>query len=308
MKITALQAAIRLRRTSTDALIDYLAGGGSDMQDDRSSIGRELRARMGGLRLLSDQEAAAIESMVNGSAAASDIELIRHALGDVRYGDSGEHEIEADDSPSGAKPELAPEYRETRQTAAMPGLVIAAGGIRAAAHPQRGNYRYVPTIDLVRHFRQDRARLSYIELDLMLDELSTRARYFKGEMAAEQLKWLGQLRWGLLSEEDTVRLTAIIPRTAVEIVQGFAAGTPKISPESLFASMELIARGAYGGWFTGQSLANCKALIRKLLLTQARSGTSPVSDKMRSAINAFVDASGPGKSALDEWCTVAAMF
>jgi hypothetical protein len=298
----------RLQNISTDELISRLMTGSPDMQDDRAAIGRELRARLGGVLSLSAQEAAAIESMVKASATAVDVALLRHALADAAYGDSDGGEITAGGDPPRTAPKPAPERASPGRAPTTPDPAAAAGGTRTPAQPERGSYRYAQTGELIRHFMRDRASFSYIELDLMLDELSTRASYFKDERAGERLKWLGQLRWGLLSDEDALRLTALLPRTAIEIMQLFAAGTREMSPGNLFASMELIAHGAYGGWMTGHNLANCKFLIKKLLLVRARSRGSPVSDNERSAINAFVDASGPGRDTVGEWQSVAALL
>jgi hypothetical protein len=297
-----------LRRVSTDELIGRLMTGSADIQDDRAAIGREIRARLGGVLSLSAQEAAAIDSMVKGSATADEVALLRHALTDAAYGDGDGREITVEGDSPGAAPKPAPEDGDPGRGRTTPDSAAPASGTRSPAQPERGGYRYAPTADLVRHLKQDRASFSYIELDLMLDELSTRASYFKDELVAERLKWLGRLRWGLLSDEDALRLIALLPRTAIEIMQSFAAGTREMSPGTLFASMELIAHGAFGGWMTSHNLASCKGLIRKLLLVRARFGRSRVSNEQWSAINAFVDASGPGRNAIGEWRSVAQLL
>lgn len=304
----------RLRSISTDELINLLMTDRAGMQVDRATIGRELRARLGGVLSLAEQEAAAIERMINGSATADDVTLLRHALTDTAYGDSKGREITVDDDPPAtapehddAEPNQAKSNQATQDSTAKDSAVKAVA-TQTPEQPGRSNYRYMPTIDLIRYFTQDRTRFSHIELDLMLDELTTRAGYFKDQLASERLKLLGQLRWGLLSDEDALRLTSLLPRTIIEIMQLFESGPREISPGNLFASMELIARGGYGGWMTGHTLASCKQLIKKLLLVRLRSGKSSVSDKQRSAINDFVEASGPGKDAVDEWHAVAALL
>jgi len=303
----------RLRSISTDELISLLMTDRAGMPVDRTAIGRELRARLGGVLSLTEQEAAAIERMVNGNATADDVTLLRHALTDAAYGDSKGREITVDDDPPATAPEHDAEPNQAKseqgtQDSTTKDSAVKAVATRTPEQPGRSNYRYMPTIDLIRYFTQDRARFSHLELDLMLDELTTRAGYFKDQLASERLKLLGQLRWGLLSDEDALRLTSLLPRTVIEIMQLFESGTREINPGNLLASMELIAHGAYGGWMTGHNLASCKQFIKKLLLVRLRSGKSSVSDKQRSAINDFVEASGPGKDAVDEWHAVAALL
>lgn len=254
-----------------EALLQSLADAGAAWPAQRRvDAVLLLRARLQALRELSPAEVLALDRLGAGAAGPRDLALLRQAA-------------------TGAPPSLAADAGARRP---VPGKAL----------------RNAQTASLLRAANATATRPQ--ARDALLEELSWRASLSRDAYFEERRKWLGQLRQGRLSEEDSLRFLSLLPRTIIELLPLLSSPARLPAPASLFNSLELLAHGAQGGWLTGNSQENCKMLIKKLLRRRVWSGErkrprQEAPDRpqpsLEAAIDAFVDAIGPEREALREW-------